>query len=336
MTVIDVHHHFLPGEVLARLRSMADGAPRLVNDRISITLSPLLADVGAHLDAMDGAGVDLALLTYSGVSVLGSEVCRLLNDGLAAVVAEHPGRFRGAAHVDPDDPKAPDELGRCVTELGFGVLAVPCSTPAGTLSSPALDPLWAAVAELDLPVVLHPAMLPSGASTEFGLERSCARPFDTTVAAVRLLSAVLPRFPSLRFVLPHCGGTSVFLKGRLGMFFDGPGRPAPSLPRTVREQRQHGLDVALDALWSRFWFDTAGNGGWSPAVEFAVSVVGPGRMMFGSDFPLESHTSDTLGELVAMVDALPLPAPDRRAIAGGTAAELLSLGQPASDGRLLR
>ncbi|MGH9108488.1 MAG: amidohydrolase family protein [Acidimicrobiales bacterium] len=333
MTVIDVHHHFLPEEVLARLRSLADGAPRLVNDRISITLSPLLADVDAHLEAMDGAGVDLALLTYSGVSVLGPDICRLLNDGLASVEAEHPGVFRGAAHVDPDDPGAADELGRCVTELGFRALALPCSTPAGTLSSPSLDPLWAAAAELDLPIVLHPAMLPNGASTDYGLERSCARPFDTTVAAVRLLAAVLPRYPSLRFVLPHCGGTSVFLKGRLAMFFGGPARPAPPLPRTVGEQRREGLDTELEALWSRFWFDTAGNGGWGPAVAFAASVVGPERLMFGSDFPLESHSTATLGELVAMIDALPLDAGARAAIAGGTASELLSVAAPAGGAR---
>lgn len=324
-TVVDVHHHFLPEEVVAQLRRRAGGAPRLVDDRISITLSPLLGDAEAHLAAMDAAGVDLALLTYSGVSVLGPAICRAVNDGLAAVALAHPGRFRAAAHVDPEDPGAPDELGRCVTDLGFRALALPCSAPGTDLDDPSLAPLWAAAVELDVPVVLHPALLPRGAVTDYGLERSCARPFDTTVAAVRLLCGVLPRHPALRVVLPHCGGTATFLRGRLAMFFGRPGEPTPSLPRTVAEQRREGLDAVFDELWSRLWFDTAGTGGWSPAVAFTASVVGADRLMWGSDFPLESHSGDTLRELVAMVEGLALDEGDRAAIAGGTAAELFGL-----------
>ena len=322
--VIDMHHHFLPEVVVDRLRRMAGGAPRLVDERISITLSPLLADVDAHLDAMTAAGVATALLTYSGVSVLGPEVCRDLNDGLAAVEAGHPDRFRAAAHVDPADPAAADELERCVSELGFGVVALPCSAPGITLDSPSLDPLWSVVAERDLPVVLHPAMLPKGASVDYGLERSCARPFDTTEAAVRLICGVLPRHPTLRVVLPHCGGTAVFLKGRLSMFFGRPGEPTPSMPRTRSEQRREGLDAVFGALWSRLWFDTAGTGGWEEVVAFTASVVGTDRLMFGSDFPLESHSAATMEELVAMVAGLPLAEADRAAIARGTAADLLS------------
>lgn len=322
-----MHHHFLPEAVLERLRARAGGAPRLVDDRISITLSPLLGDCAAHIDAMDSAGVDTALLTYSGVSVLGADICRELNDGLASVEKAHPGRFRGAAHVDPDDRDAPDEIWRCVTELGFGIAALPCSTPHTALDSESLLPLWDAVVELDIPVILHPALLPAGSSTDHGLERSCARPFDTTVAAVRLLCGVLPRYPSLRLVLPHCGGTSIFLKGRISMFFARPGEPPPTLPRTVSEQRRDGTEAAFAELWSRLWFDTAGTGGWSPAVEFAASQVGADRLVFGSDFPLESHSGETLAELVGMIENLPFGATERQAIAGGTAAALLSTRQ---------
>lgn len=323
---IDVHHHFLPERVMERLREKAGGAPRLVDDRISMTLSPLLSDVQSHLDCMDAAGVDTAVLTYSGVSVLGADYCRDINDGLAEVSAKYPGRLRGTAHVDLDDPAAPDELARCVTDLGFAAAALPCSTPATALDSPSLDRLWSVVADLDIPVILHPALLPTGASTEYGLERSCARPFDTTVAAVRLVCGVLPRFPSLRFVLPHCGGTAIGLKGRLAMFFNAPGEPPRSLPRTQREQRSEGLDSVFEKVWSRLWFDTAGTGGWAPVVSFAASVVGVDRLMFGSDFPLESHSPETVSELVEMIDNLDLPDADRAAISGGTALRLLQRG----------
>jgi|GEM_PF-204735 len=325
LRVVDVHHHYLPPEVLSTLRARAGGAPRLVDERISITLSPLLADADAHLEAMDAAGVDMALLTYSGVSVLGMGVCAALNDGLGALAAARPDRFVGAAHVDLDDASRVDELERCVRDLGFRVVALPCSTPERALDDPSLEGFWEAVEGLDLPVVLHPAMLPAGAPTDYGLERSCGRPFDTTLAAVRLLCGVLPRHPGLRVVLPHCGGAAAFLKGRIQMFFGPPGSPTPSMPRTVREQRRDGTADVFDSLWSRLWFDTAGTGGWSPAVGFAAAVVGPDRLMWGSDFPLESHSAETLAELVGVVDALEVDERSRAMVAGGTARALFGL-----------
>jgi predicted TIM-barrel fold metal-dependent hydrolase len=321
--VIDLHHHFLPGSVLAELQQMAGGKPRLVNDRISITLNPDIADLDAHLRAMDHAGVDVAVLTQSGVSVLGPATCRSLNDGLAEVAERYPDRIVACAHVDLEDEGAVEELDRCVESLGYRIVALPCSTPTLDLDDPSLDPLWARLDVLALPVILHPAQLPRGASLDYGLERSCARPFDTTIAAVRLMGGVLGRYPGLRFVLPHCGGTAVVLRGRLAMFFTAPGDEPRSLPRTLNEQRHDGADVVFDELWSMLYFDTAGTGAWAPAVEFTVSVVGADHMVFGTDFPLEAHSPETMRELVEMLSHLDLPEESKDAIAHRSAQSLL-------------
>lgn len=116
------------------------------------------------------------------------------------------------------------------------------------------------------------------------------------------------------------------------MFYGRFGEPVPSMPRTRSERRSDGLDEEFERHWSRLWFDTAGTGGWAPAVAFAASIVGPHRLMWGSDFPLESHSATTVIELRAMLDELGLGAGDRAAIAGGTAGELLALGSPLSTG----
>src|SRR3954452_11165579 len=118
--VIDVHHHFLPDAVFDELKAEAGGAPRLINDKISITLSEDLHRVDSHLKAMDAGGVDAAVLTYSGVSVLGLDTCRKLNDGFAAIQPDNPSRLYGAAHVPLQEPEAaPRELERGVRELGL-------------------------------------------------------------------------------------------------------------------------------------------------------------------------------------------------------------------------
>jgi aminocarboxymuconate-semialdehyde decarboxylase len=328
--VIDVHHHFMPRAVFDRLKAEAGGARRLVNDRISITLTDDLHQVERHLQTMDEGGVDAAILTYSGVSILGLEVCRLLNDGMAEVQRAHSGRLYGSVHVPLDQPQAAlAELERGVRELRLVAVALPTSAPGIALDMPALRPVWQKIAELGRPVILHPAMLPSGATTDYALERSCARPFDTTLAAARLAYGVLPDVPGLRVVLPHLGGTAVFLRGRLAMFFEPANWDGPPDKRdrakTRRDQQALGLDRHFEDAWSSFYYDTAGTGGWAPAVQMTADVVGPERVLFGTDFPLETYSGPTIAELVVMVEGLRLGPAERAGIAGGNAAGLFGL-----------
>jgi predicted TIM-barrel fold metal-dependent hydrolase len=329
--VIDVHHHFLPPAVFDRLKAEAGGAPRLVTDRLSLTLSPDLPDVDRHLQTMAEGGVNVAILTYSGVSTLGTDVCSLLNEGLAEIQRTAAGKLFGAAHVYLRDPDAPRQLEYAIQQLGLVAVALPTSEGDMGLDDASLGPLWEAIEALDKAVILHPTLLPRGATTDYGLERACARPFDTTIAAARLAYGVLPLHPRLSFILPHVGGTTVFLRGRIAMFFQpGDGGPAglrawQGMGKTVREQQASGLDRQFEQLWSRFYLDTAGTGGWSPAVEMAARVVGPGRLVFGSDYPLESHSGATVGELVEMVRGLPLQTAEREAILGDNARALFGL-----------
>jgi len=326
--VIDVHHHFLPKAVFDDLKAQAGGARRLVNDRISITLSEDLHSVETHLQTMDEGGVDSAILTYSGVSTLGMATCRQLNDSFAEIQQRHKPRLYGAAHVPLTDPdQAPAELDRAVRDLGLVAVALPTSDRGATLDMAALGPLWRKITELNKPVILHPALLPRGASTDWGMERSCSRPFDTTLAAVRIMNGVFPEFPNLKFVLPHTGGTSIFLRGRISMFFEPAGQPnpTPGLAKTQRGQRELGRDKVFEDLWGKFFFDTAGNGGWGPVIKWAAEVVTPARILFGSDYPLESYSGETVRELVEMVGGLQLSREDKQAIAGKNASKLFGL-----------
>ncbi len=324
MHVVDLHHHFMPRNVLDQLRVVSGGKERLITEKISIALNPDLADGEAHLAAMDEGEVDVAVLSQSGLSVLGRDVCRDVNEGMAAVAAQWPTRFIPTAHVCIDDESCATELENCIGEYGFGAVALPCSSPERQLDDPSLEPLWSVIENLDIPIILHPAQLPNGASLDYALERSCYRPFDTTVAGVRIFNGVLPRHPGLRFVLPHCGGTIVGLKGRLAMFFERPGVPLHRLlPRTRSEQQAEGLDTIFEQFWSKLYFDTAGTGAWSPVIEFATSIAGADHMAFGTDYPLESHSGKTMRELVTMIEQLPYAEHERTQIASGTATFLL-------------
>jgi aminocarboxymuconate-semialdehyde decarboxylase len=109
--------------------------------------------------------------------------------------------------------------------------------------------------------------LPSGRyamSLTFGV----SFPLETTVAAARLILADVPtRWPRVKFLLSHGGGTLPYLLGRLDQVWgegDGKG-PPPS--QTAR----------------RFYADSILYS--SEALAFAARSFGHDRVMWGSDHP---------------------------------------------------
>lgn len=118
---------------------------------------------GNRLTHMDAAGVDMQVVSHGNgtPSTLARpeavELCRRVNDDLAAQIAEHPDRFRGFATLPLfDPPAAADELRRCTSELGF-VGALTFGTFQGLfLDDARFEPVLAAAEEVDLPIYVHP------------------------------------------------------------------------------------------------------------------------------------------------------------------------------------
>jgi predicted TIM-barrel fold metal-dependent hydrolase len=97
--------------------------------------------------------------------------------------------------------------------------------------------------------------------------------FDTTRAAVNLLmGGTLDRYPDIRFILPHAGGTLPYFAWRLAS------TPVidPTMPQWSREE--------FAAKLRHFWYDIAISSG--PTTMGALKTVAdPGRIVFGSDWP---------------------------------------------------
>ena len=326
--IVDVHHHYMPALLFDRLAAQA-GGKRIVTKEISLTLHPSRKDLQAHIKSMDEAGVTVAILTDQ-VQVMGAEVTRALNDGVAEVEKRHPTRFRSAIHLPIHEPEAAKrELQRGIDELGLRAVALLACHLDIQLDNPIMFPLYESIQRNNLPIIIHPQSKPMGSETTYNLDRCVFRPLETTQAIVRVMNAVLPRYPDLRFVMPHLGGAASSLKGRMMAFFETDDAPIPPDMRgylkTQNEQKKFGLTERFEKLFQRLYFDTAGTGAWLPSMAAAFNITGADRIMFGSDYPLECKTAANIIESLDMVRQATCSPDDKINILGKTAAGLFNL-----------
>ena len=225
--IIDFHIHYTPEEFIKEKLPPGGGSRVDYAQGLPVYIHhPALHRLEGHLEAMDLAGVDVAVLS-SGAGLMGTlEVCRRVNDALRREEQRYPGRIRGLAHVPPLGGEAAlEELKRAAHDLGFKGVAITSSFGTVGLDSPDLFPFYRAAQELGLYVFVHPSLAAPGAAAplyqEYDLFRMVGREFDLVLAVIRLVSGgVLDEFPDLRVVISHLGGGIAALMGRIHSYQD--------------------------------------------------------------------------------------------------------------------
>src|SRR5262249_57270201 len=89
----------------------------------------------------------------------------------------------------------------------------------GGIAAPGLEPFYARVAELGLPMFLHPTdavFVDMLDGYDGALHLSLGRVVEVSVAAMRLvLSGIMERHPKLKIVMSHTGGALPYQSGRM-------------------------------------------------------------------------------------------------------------------------
>jgi aminocarboxymuconate-semialdehyde decarboxylase len=330
---IDVHAHLVPPGLLDAVRAgefsgvtvaeptepgAPDGAPVLIAgpDRLG-PAGRAFTSVAGRLRWMDERSIgeqwvspwgDLFTWHRFGPAD-GRRWAAIVNQTLAVMTAESGGRLRPVPAVDLSAgvEKAADDIEAITGRLGPP--AVTLSThPAGaqSVADPALAPLWARLADLGRPVLLHPPVNgPSSAFVPPLLQNVAGRLIDTSSALVQLMAGGLfERQPGLRVIVVHGGAMLPYQIYRL----DGLVR-AGLLARTE-------MTEAPSRVLPRLFFDTVGLDALS--IEFLVRRVGAGQVLLGSDAPFPIADPDP----VATLGAADLPAAARRGICRDNAAAL--------------
>jgi aminocarboxymuconate-semialdehyde decarboxylase len=287
MTVIDYQTHWYPVEYLESIRDR-DRWPRTVKEGATYVLEqqrgvpwrlgPSHTDLTLALGDMDANGVDVMVCSPNTLGeVAGLELAeatattQLLNDELARAERAHPARFVGLAMLPVQDADAAvTELDRAIGTLGLRGVCMLSSSDGQRLATPASWPIFERIAELGVPLFLHPPhrSMTFGAGFPFGVELGLSWMVDTSALALDLIfSGFLDRSPELTIVAPHLGGVLPYVIGRL----ENVGR-ATKLPRSLTEY-----------LRTHFYTDT---GNTTPgAIALASATYGFERILLATDFP---------------------------------------------------
>ena len=271
-------------------------------------------DVGAKLADMDRVGIATTVLTINdpGPESFGEDglkMARMANDFLGETARAHPGRFIPLAFLPLQDMEASlKELDRCVNQLGARGIQLYSNLNGQFPDEPQFRPLFRRAEEMGLPLFLHPADPVTFEATKGrNLIAGLGLMFDTTIALARMiLAGLLEQHPKLKLVCPHVGGTLPYLIGRLDHQTQVLKRGAENIKKPPSEYlKQVYLDVVTPLPL---------------AIKFAYDMVGPDKLLYGSDHPWVDPAL-----IMSSVKSLGLPAEDERKIFRDNAVKLFGL-----------
>lgn len=275
-------------------------------------------DIERRLADMDAAEVDMHVLSgapqtwlYNQEASLGVTASAIQNDGISRLVKLQPDRFTGIATLPMQAPEeAAAELRRAMRTLGLHGAMIGSNVDGKNLDDPSFEPLWAAAAELDAFLMIHPGNV-AGADRlrSYYLNNLVGNPLDTTIAAACLIfGGVLERYPTLKPVMVHGGGFIPYQGGRWVHGWQV--RPEPKV------HLNHSPEKYLD----RFLYDTILHS--KTSLQFLIASVGADRVFLGSDYPYDMGMMDC----VRHVRSLDISAHARDTVLGEHAAARLGLG----------
>jgi aminocarboxymuconate-semialdehyde decarboxylase len=273
-------------------------------------------DYEMRIRAMNEAGIDVSIVSltcpnvYWGNEDVSVRAARESNDTMAQAQATWPDRIRWFTSLPWEYPqRAVEELERTVKAGASGVMVL-ANVQGKSLTDPFFAPIWKAIDERALPVLVHPTD-PPGAEvmdmTKYDLSWSVGFMFDTTLAITRMIfDGFFDLYPKLKIIASHGGGTLPYLVGR---FEKGDEVEIAQRRRMKRKPTDYLRHIYYDSIT------------YQPGpLQYLISVVGTDRVMFGTDWPHQVH--DVRG---AFANTALLPAAQCKAIRGDNALRVFGL-----------
>jgi aminocarboxymuconate-semialdehyde decarboxylase len=295
MRTIDIHAHLVPQSLWRAVAAgrdwygyrhePGDGIGSMVADgkRTQFSSPKVRFTPEERLKDMDAQAVDVQVLSihtpffgYHLDPAQGRALARDVNDEIAGLVRQWPGRFAGLATLPVQDVTAAvDELERAVTVLGLKGAELDTVVNGENWDEPRFLPLFKAAEAMGAVLFFHPqpqhnVMLHR--TTRYGLFNSLGVIVeDAIVVAILIFGGVLDACPDLKVCIAHGGGPACFAMGRLDRGWQG------------RAYAQQQIQHPPSTYQRRLYYDCVT--GSEAALRFLLDQVGADRVVLGSDWP---------------------------------------------------
>ena len=291
---IDIYTHIFPNEFY---ENMTRVAPSLGNIGKRMKSVAEVHDLDARFRAMDPFGDYRQIISLPNPPLeditspeQGIELARIGNDTMAEMVEKNRDRFPGfvAALAMHSMDETMDELHRAVRAPRAVGAQIFTNVGGRPLDHPDYEPVFAAMAEYDLPIWMHPAR--TSDMTDYAAEEksryeiwwALGWPYETSVAMVRLvLWGLFDRYPNIKILTHHLGGMIPYFEERVGAGLSVLGA------RTAEEDYSEVLSSLKRPhaeYFKMFYGDTAMFGS-SSAFPTGVGYFGADNVCFSTDAP---------------------------------------------------
>lgn len=323
--LIDFHSHFIPGTFPALPAGLDEPAwPRMESDGTMYTgdkkfrlFDDIYWNVEKRVAAMDAAGHDMQVISPLPETLsywLNPKAAVLLTDAMnetcAAMVRQAPTRMRGFGAVALQTPAEALRQIADIKRLGLSGIFVGSHVNGTSIASPQFHPVLEAAEAAGLIIFVH-GYRPGIAQKVEGpplMEAILGVPQENALALASFIATdILGKFPALKVVFAHGGGTFGALLDRMTLVWE----KFPDMRKTIKIPP---LEYAR-----RFWVDSVVFG--PIYLRYLTERLGAGRILAGTDGPTEIGQTN----LPSFIAEACSNAADRADIGGNNAAALLGL-----------
>jgi predicted TIM-barrel fold metal-dependent hydrolase len=335
MMKIDIFNHIFPKSYFDKMLEIAPGG-KDIHKRVRNV--PSIVDLKERFRMMDlfEDYVQIICLGAPPIEVFGpppvsTDMARLANDGMAELVQKYPDRFPGfIASLPMNDPDGLlREATRAIKDLGSVGVQIFTNVLGRALTRPETMPLFDLMADLDLPIWMHPARgadfpdYKGEPKSHYEIWWTFGWPYETSVAMAHLVfSGLFDRHPDIKIITHHMGGMIPYFEGRVGPGWDQLGNRTSDEDYTLllKKLKKRPLDY-----FRLFYADTALMGA-KDATLLGLKFFGPERALFGSDMPFDPEKGSAyIRWTIEVIDSLDIKPADRKKIYEGNAKRLLKL-----------
>ena len=292
---IDVHHHIFPAEYVNALKEAG------VEKTLGVVFPKWTVDTS--FKNMKENGVKIAMQTISSPGVyfkgqtfpegFSERLARLTNEIIAENMHKYPDRFGGFATIPMLNQQAAiEELKYALDVLKLNGVCLLTNYNGKYLGHPDYELFFKELNKRNAVLYIHPTDPGDDYDFDLGIPNALIEvTFDTTRAVTNMMyNGILDKYPDIRYILSHGGGTIPYIAWRLAAIEYGQNGKRTPVIKTLYDFLVHREPTKGLNHLRKMYYDTANVSG-DYALRALQSFVSSDHIVFGTDLCISKLAS---------------------------------------------